>query len=106
MTLGIAVATIFKTNENAKTGIIVAITMTGCFFAGMMGPDIKYYIDKNFPVINAINPANLITDGFYALYYYGASSRYLIDLGGLLIMSILFGGISCISLRRQKYDSL
>lgn len=106
LTLGIAVAAIFKTNENAKTGIITAITMTGCFFAGMMGPDIKYYIDKNFPVINAINPANLITDGFYALYYYGASSRYLIDLGGLLIMSILFGGVSCISLRRQKYGSL
>lgn len=106
LTLGIAVATVFKTNENAKTGIIVAITMAGCFFAGMMGPDIKYYIDKNMPIINAINPANLITDGFYALYYYGVSSRYFIDLGGLLIVSILLGGISCISLRRQKYDSL
>ena len=38
----------------------------GSFLAGMMGGSMKYVIDKNVPIINKINPAAMITDGFYA----------------------------------------
>ncbi|MBR2998182.1 ABC transporter permease [Candidatus Saccharibacteria bacterium] len=106
LTFGIAIATVIKANDNIKTGIVVAVTMTGCFFAGMMGPQIKYFIDQTAPIVNAINPANLITDGFYALYYYDTPNRYLGNLVGLLAMSLVFITISYFSLRRQKYDSL
>ncbi|MEI3499074.1 MAG: hypothetical protein V8Q71_00925 [Bacilli bacterium] len=44
--------------------------------SGMMGVTLKYVIDKNIPVVNLINPNNLITDGFYSLYYYDTLSRY------------------------------
>ncbi|MDE5539460.1 MAG: ABC transporter permease, partial [Bacilli bacterium] len=70
LSLGIAVASLFKTNENTKTGIIIAVTMMGCFLSGMMGPQIKYMVDKNMPILNKINPASMITDAFYSLYYY------------------------------------
>ena len=43
----------------------------------MMGVTLKYVIDKNVPIINLINPNNLITDGFYSLYYYDTLDRYL-----------------------------
>ena len=85
LSLGIAVSCIFKTNEDTKTGIIIAFTMLGCFFSGMMGITMKYVIDKNIPIINKLNPANMITDGFYSLYYYTTLDRFYFNLISLLI---------------------
>lgn len=106
LSLGIAVSSLLKTNENTKTGIIISITMLGCFLSGMMGITMKYMIDKNIPLINRINPANMITDGFYSLYYYDTLDRFFFNLISLIIFSLVMIGISIIGLRRQKYDSL
>lgn len=106
LSLGVAVATTIKSNDNAKTGIIIAITMLGCFLSGMMGITMKYIIDKNIPIINKLNPASMITDGFYSLYYYDTLDRYIFDIGSLLIFAFVLIAISYISLRRQKYDSI
>ena len=106
LSLGVAVATTIKSNENVKTGIIIAITMLGCFLSGMMGITMKYIIDKNIPIINKLNPASMITDGFYSLYYYDTLDRYIFDIGSLLIFALVLIIVSYISLRRQKYDSI
>ncbi len=106
LTLGIAVATLIKSNENAKTGILIAITMLGCFLSGMMGITMKYIVDKNIPIINKINPASMITDGFYSLYYYDTFDRYYLNIISLLIFSAIMILISIRGLRRQKYDSI
>lgn len=96
----------FKVSENSKTGILIAFTMISCFFAGMYGITMKYLVDKSIPLINKVNPTGLITDGFYSLYYYESYSRYLTDIISLIIISIILIGISLISLRRNKYDSI
>lgn len=97
----------FKANENAKTGILIAVTMFGCFLSGMMGVTMKYVVDTNIPIINKLNPANMITDGFYSLYYYADNlDRYWFNIISLLIFSVVLIVISSISLRRQKYDSI
>ena len=106
LSLGVAVATTIKSNDNVKTGIIITITMLGCFLSGMMGITMKYIIDKNIPIINKLNPASMITDGFYSLYYYHTLDRYIFDIGSLLIFAFVLIAISYISLRRQKYDSI
>lgn len=106
LSLGIAIATLIKTHEGAKTGILIAITMTWCFLAGMTGITMKYVIDKNIPILNIINPANMITDGFYALYYYNTLNRFYFDVASLLIFSIVMILISLSGLRRQRYDSI
>ena len=106
LSLGMAIGTTLKTNENTKTGILLAITMFGCFLSGMMGITMKYIIDKNVPIINKINPASIITDGFYSLYYYDTLDRFYFDLASLLVFSVVMIVISYISLRRQKYDSI
>lgn len=106
LSLGVAVATTIKSNDNVKTGIIIAITMLGCFLSGMMGITMKYIIDKNIPIINKLNPASMITDGFYSLYYYDTLDRYIFDIGSLLIFAFVLIAISYISLRSQKYDSI
>ena len=106
LTLGTFVGTLFKTNENAKTGILIALTMFWCYLSGMMGITMKYVVDKNVPIINKINPASMITDGFYSLYYYDTLDRYWTDIISLLIFAFVLIAISFFSLRRQKYDSI
>ena len=106
LSLGVIVATLIKANENAKTGILIAITMLGCFLSGMMGITMKYIVDTNVPLVNMINPASMITDGFYALYYYSTLDRFIFDIVSLLVFSILLIFISYFGLRRQKYDSI
>lgn len=106
LSMGIAIGTLSKKNEGAKSGILIGITMVGCFFAGMMGVTLKYVIDKGMPIINLINPANMITDGFYALYYYNTLDRFWFNFASLGVVCIVLISISFLSLRRQKYDSI
>lgn len=106
LSMGLAIATLFKTNENVKTGIMISVTMLGCFLSGMMGVTMKYMIDKNIPILNQLNPANMITDGFYALYYYDTFHRYYFNVVSLLVFAFIMIAISYFSLRRQKYDSI
>ena len=106
LTLGTFVGTLFKTNENAKTGILIALTMFWCYLSGMMGITMKYVVDKNVPIINKINPASMITDGLYSLYYYDTFDRYWFNIISLLIFAFVLMLISFFSLRRKKYDSI
>lgn len=106
LSLGIALATLIKSNENVKTGIIIAVTMFGCFLSGMMGITMKYIIDKNIPILNKINPASMITDGLYSLYYYDTYERFFFNVASLLIFSFILLLLASLSLRRQKYDSI
>lgn len=106
LTLGVAIATLIRASENTKTGILIAVTMFGCFLSGMMGITMKYVVDTYAPLVNLVNPAALITDGFYNLYYYGLNDNFILDLILLLIFSAVMLLISYRGLRRQKYDSI
>lgn len=106
LSLGMAVGTILKTNENVKVGIIISFTMLGSFLSGMMGITMKYIIDTNIPLVNKLNPVNMITDGLYSLYYYNTYNRFYFNVVSLLIFSLIMIVLSVLALRRQKYDSI
>ena len=106
LALGIAIATVLKSNENAKMGILISLTMFFSFLSGMMGITMKYVIDTNIPFLNKINPAAMITDGFYSLYYYNTLDRFYFNIISLLLFSIILLFISYQGLRREKYDSI
>lgn len=106
LTLGVFVASKFKVSEGSKIGILISVIMLGSFLSGMMGIIMKYVIDKNVPIINKLNPVNMITDGLYSLYYYNTLDRYYFNIISLVIFSIIMMILSINSLRRQKYDSI
>lgn len=106
LTLGVAISTVLKSNENTKTGILISLTMLASFLSGMMGITMKYIIDANIPILNKINPAAMITDGFYSLYYYSTLDRFYFNIISLLIFSVIMLFISYQGLRRDKYDSI
>lgn len=106
LSLGVVTSCCFKVSDNTKTGIIISITMLGCFLSGMMGITMKYIVDKNIPIVNKLNPANMITDGFYSLYYYDTMDRFFLNFFSLLLFATVLIMISIFHLRRQKYDSI
>ena len=58
------------------------------------------------PALAWLNPANLVTDAFLALYYDGASPRYFLNVSLLLAFGLTFSLLAFATLRRQRYASL
>ena len=106
LSMGVFIGVNVKASEGAKSGILIGITMLFNTLAGMTGVTLKYVIDKNIPIINKINPANMITDGFYSLYYLNGMNRYFFNIISLIIFSIVLLRFSLKKLRRQQYDSI
>lgn len=97
---------LIKKSEGVKVGILIGSSMLMTFLSGMMNDDIKTQISNNIPILGYLNPANLIADSFYALYFYSGTSHYFVNLLILSAMTVLFGFFTFLVLRRQKYASL
>jgi ABC-2 type transport system permease protein len=106
ITFGAAVAAIGRKSEGATTGILVSVSMILSFFAGLMVVEMKYIVAKAFPPAAYINPAALVADGFYALYYYADHSRFWLNVLLLAAFSALFCALTYRAIRRRKYASL
>lgn len=106
LTLGTVIGAINHKSENAKVGILISVTMACSFLSGMMIMQMKYIIAKNAPIIGAINPVNMITDGLYSLYYYDTLDRYMYNIISLIVFSVVMILISYYFLRRKTYDSI
>ncbi|QNO15941.1 ABC transporter permease [Alkalicella caledoniensis] len=97
---------ITKFKPEVKDMLVSNITMGMCFLSGLMILQIKYIVQEKAPILAYINPANLITDGLYALYYYDTFDRYLFNLTLLGILGVIFCTVTIFVLRRQKYASI
>lgn len=106
VTFGTFVSSINRKSEGVKVGILIGTSMLMSFLSGMMYDKMKYIINSKVPVLGYLNPANLITDSFYALYYYDTHSRFFLNIALLCGYSFLFGAITYLSLRRQRYASI
>ncbi len=106
VTFGAAVAAVGRKSEAVITGILISVSMVLSFFSGLMMVEIKYLAAKAFPPSLYINPATLIADGFYALYYYETHERFWMNAGLLVAFSVLFCLLIYRAIRRRKYASL
>ena len=106
LSFGAAISTLVPGGENAKIGVLIAVTMLGAMLAGMMGGAMRYAVDFHFPMLNKFNPVALITDGYYNLFFHPGYGVYWQDIVILLMISAVMLGTSVIVLRRQRYDSL
>lgn len=106
LSFGMFIGALIRSKDSVKMGVILAITTMFCFFSGMMGITMKYTVDKNIPILNKLNPVNMITDGLYSLYYYTTNNRYFFNILSLVIFSVIFTLFSYILLRRQRYVSI
>lgn len=95
-----------KLKAEVKEMLLSNIVIVLCFLSGLMVLQMKYIIQEKAPFFAFINPANQITDGLYALYYYDTLDRYFLNLTLLGSLGVLFCAITIMVLRRQKYASI
>lgn len=103
---GAFISAIIKKSEGLKVGILISVTMLCSFLAGMMYQDMKYIIARNIPLLSYLNPVNLLTDAFYALYYYDTFTRVFTNIAILVVFIIVFCSGTYLIIRRRKYASL
>ncbi len=104
--VGIIIGCIPKLSENTKSVICITISMILSVLGGLIGPNVKSYIEHTMPIINRINPASLIVDSFYALNIYDTYNRYMKNMVILGSLTILLLVISFLMLRRRRYASI
>ncbi len=106
ISLGTFIGVSNRKDENAKTAILLSITMSASFLAGLMMDSMKYLVATYVPFLAKINPVAMITDGFYALSYSESLSRYTFDIVSLFLFSVVMMVGSYFFLRRKQYDSI
>lgn len=92
--------------EGTKVAVTIITSMAGSFLAGMMVISVKYFVQTNIPILQYINPVNVITDALYSLSYYTDINRYLMNIGILAIMTIIFLTSTAFLFRRDSYESI
>ncbi|MCL1964475.1 MAG: ABC transporter permease [Firmicutes bacterium] len=103
---GAMIGCVVRGGEWAKTGVLVGSTMLLCYMAGMMSMHVRYEIARGAPAAALLNPANLLCDAFYSLYFGLGQARYGRNILLLLALTAAFSLIAYGKLRRQKYASL
>lgn len=106
LALGTMLSNLLKGSLNQKISIAVSIQMTFSFMAGMMNPQVKFFIDERLPIINQINPVNLVSEGLYKLYYYQNIDSFYTTILNLAILTVIFIFVSVFYERRAQYVSL
>lgn len=104
--IGAAIGVALRTSEGVRIGILIGVSMLCSMFGGLNNAEIKYIAVKNAPILAWINPANLIGDAFYALYYYDTYTRYWGNILAMLAFIAVLGAFVALKLRRQRYASI
>lgn len=104
--LGMLIGTFVGGSDRVRESILSMGSLLFCILAGMCSIQIKNMINQSAPFLNYINPASLITDALYALYYYDTYDMYLISISVLAAISIVGLIVVFIKTRSQKYASL
>jgi ABC-2 type transport system permease protein len=106
VSFGAMIGSITQGRETLKMSLIIGLTMLFSFLSGLMWSDIKYIIADKFPIMSYLNPANVISDAFYSLYYYDTYTRFFINIGLLFGFIAIFYLITFCITRREKYASI
>ncbi len=106
ISLGMVVSIFLKGTPEKKEAILSIIVLALCILSGLMFANIKQMIDMHLPFMKYINPAQMITDMLYSLYYYSDLSFYWIRLGILLGMNFVMIGLVIWKIRGEKYASI
>lgn len=94
---------------SAGSGILTGLTCGLAIFAGLYGQptmELADAIARAVPLSTWVNPAKLICDLFYSLYYYESLAPYLARLAACAAWGVAFFAFAAPMFRRQRYAHL
>ena len=106
VTFGAFLAAVIRGSDSLRLAVMLTVSLLSSAVAGMVFPTIKYLAVEAIPALQYGNPANRVSDAFYALYYYGPGERLTLNLLLMLAFSAVFSLAVYFVTRRQKYASL
>ena len=106
VSMGIFVVSLGKVGEGIRIGILLGISMSLSFLAGLMDASVKDAVEQHAPVLSRVNPAALISDALYCINVYDAPERFADNMVILIIMSALMVGGAFLIVRRERYGSI
>ncbi|BBN98443.1 ABC transporter permease [Sporolactobacillus terrae] len=106
ISFGAFISAVVKAGEGLKIACLIFVTMAGSFLSGMMYQNMKYIVSQYVPLLSWLNPVNLLTDAFYALYYYDNLYRFALNAGMMCLFIIVFCAGTYLIIRRRRYARL
>ena len=106
ISFGVICGLIFKGNLESRENKTTAVLMISVFISGEMVMQLPGIIEKSCPIINDINPATVMNMAFYRMALYSDSLDFYVNLGKIVLLSVIFLTIGVIVLRREKYASV
>lgn len=106
VTFGAMLRAVIKKNEKTVNAIANATVLLLSFLSGLMNPKVKYIVADKAPFFAKINPANLITDSFYYLYYFDSLEKYWFNIVCMILVTLVFVAITYFATRRRQYASI
>lgn len=94
---------------SAGSGILTALTCVLAIFAGLYGEpamELADSIARAGPISTWVNPAKLVCDLFYSLYFYESIVPFAARLAACVGWGVLFFLIAAPMFRRQRYAHL
>lgn len=104
--IGIVVAALLPEAKGVRQAIGILLPLFLGFLSGMMVSGVRTSVQAAAPLLDALNPVNMVNDGLYGLYTQGVGEIYHTAMAHLAITLVLFLGITIIALRRDRYESL
>ena len=104
--IGVVVAALLPEAKGVRQAIGILLPLFLGFLSGMMVSGIRTNVQDAAPLLDALNPVNMVNDGLYGLYTQGVGEIYHTAMAHLAITFVLFLGITIIALRRDRYESL
>lgn len=104
--IGAFMGVLLKEKNVLKETVMMGAVLFFSFLSGALVVQVKYYVIKKVPLLSYINPANLIADSFYCLYYDHNYQRFFINASILLAICTVLGSVSILMIRRRTYAYL
>lgn len=105
--LGYLLGAYVKKEYDSKINYIISISMVCSALSGMFGtPSLRFTIQQDFPILHYINPTSLLNDCFYQLQFFDSNKQFFTNILAMVLLTIIFGILAFIKIRRERYDSI
>ncbi len=103
---GLFVGASNKWPTKAKVPLGIGVMLVLGAFGGMMGVDLRLFLDRHAPWLNRCNPINLVGRLLYRLNALSSTREYTTGVLALAAAALLLWFASLLFLRRRQYKSL